>query len=237
MFLERQEEFKNALILQSDWEGGMANVALDLMSAGKEVTKVILNAGDWIYRWKNVPTVKYDAPLELFEDWLRSHIKKSGVDCLILYNQYRPYNAIGWDIAKELNIDCLVLEQGLLRPDFCSIYSRKCNEFGYLAKKWDKVLNGQLSLEGPAQVDSLARVSTPHKIYQFASYYLFSRLVTFVTRKYSYYQDQRTLRFRHHLLSGIRGALRFQGRQRQAAFNSIFSGKWSGKYYFVPLQV
>ena len=33
------------------------------------------------------------------------------------YNQYRPYNQIGWDLAKELDIECIVLELGLLRPD------------------------------------------------------------------------------------------------------------------------
>lgn len=237
MALKQQVQFSNALILQGDWEGGMANLALDLMDAGKAVTKIVLHAGDWVYRWKGVPTVRYDAPFDLFEDWLRNHIKQSKIDCLILYNQYRPYNAIGWDLAKEFGLECVVLEQGLLRPDFCSIYTPRCNEFDYLAKKWDSVLSKQISLSEPKQAASLATMSTPRKISQFALHYTFSRLITLVTRKYKHYRDQRTLKFSYHLAAGIRGALRFQGREKQARYNTIFATKWSGKYYFVPLQV
>ena len=99
---------KNALILQGDWEGGISNVALDMINSGISVTKVILNAAEWIYVRRGVPTVSYDEPLDSFEPWLRKYIANSGTDCVILYNQYRPYNEIGWRIAKELNIQCIV---------------------------------------------------------------------------------------------------------------------------------
>ena len=61
--------FSNALILQGDWEGGLANVALDLMATGKRVTKVVFHAGDWIYKWKKVPTVNFEAGIDSFEAW------------------------------------------------------------------------------------------------------------------------------------------------------------------------
>ncbi|MFT5883443.1 MAG: hypothetical protein ACI9FG_001958, partial [Crocinitomicaceae bacterium] len=50
-------KIKNALIIQSDWEGGLTNFAQDLIKAGTEVTKVLLHAGDWIHKWKGIPTV------------------------------------------------------------------------------------------------------------------------------------------------------------------------------------
>ena len=62
---------------------------------------------------KRSQTVDFDAPIESFETWLRDYIDENAVDCIILYNQYRPYNQIGWDIAKELDIECIVLELGL----------------------------------------------------------------------------------------------------------------------------
>ena len=76
MAFKQPRSFSNALILQADWEGGMANLAMDLKRAGKAVTKVLLHAGDWIYKWKGVQTVSFDAPIEAFEDWLRKHIKQ-----------------------------------------------------------------------------------------------------------------------------------------------------------------
>lgn len=229
--------FSSALILQGDWEGGLSNVALDLMATGKSVTKVVFHAGDWIYKWQKVPTIDFDSPLEAFEGWLRNYIKQNGVDCLILYNQYRPYNQIGWDVAKELDIECLVFELGLLRPDLCSIYSRELNHFSYLASRWDDMLSEKgvpAKAEKPAQ---LATMSTPCKMTQFAIYYTFSRLTAKFARRYRHYKDQRSLSFRHHLMAGIRGALRFQGREKQSRFNKIFAGRWSGKYYMIPLQV
>ena len=230
-------KFSNALILQGDWEGGLANFALDLMDAGKQASKVIFHAGDWIYKWKGVTTVSFDAPIELFEDWLRRHISENKIDCLILYNQYRPYNAIGWKIAKELNLECIVLELGLLRPDFCTIYTRNHNRLDYLAERWHSILAEKKIIQEPEKPDQLSVMSTPCKILQLASYYSFSRFISALTRKYTHYEDQRSLNFFHHLAAGIRGSLRFLRRKNHSRFNSIFSTALSGKYYFIPLQI
>ena len=229
--------FSNALILQGDWEGGLANVALDLMATGKRVTKVVFHAGDWIYKWKKVPTVNFEARIDSFEAWLRDYIDDNAVDCIILYNQYRPYNRIGWDIAQELDIECVVLELGLLRPDYCSIYTRDLNHFEYLAEKWGSVAKNNHAIDEPAELARLGVMSTPCKMTQFAIFYVFSRLVAKFGRRYRHYKDQRSLSFRHHLAAGIRGMLRFQGREKQHRFDRVFSSRWSGKYYVVPLQV
>ena len=234
---QKPKSFNNALILQGDWEGGLSNVALDLMATGKSVTKVVFHAGDWIYKWKKVPTVDFDAKINSFETWLRDYIDENAVDCIILYNQYRPYNQIGWDIAKELDIECIVLELGLLRPDYCSIYTRDLNHFDYIAEKWGSLVSSDDDISGPVEPIRLGVMSTPCKMTQFAIFYLFSRLVAKFGRRYRHYIDQRSLSFRHHLAAGIKGILRFQGREKQHRFDRVFSSRWSGKYYVVPLQV
>lgn len=229
--------FANALILQADWEGGMANLALDLMDAGRAVSKVTLHAGDWIYKWKGVPTVDYDAPIEFFEDWLRNHIKQNGVDCIILYNHYRPYNCIGWSLAKEFGIECIVLELGLLRPDFCTIYSRRRNQFNYLARKWSRLTEEKHDLHAPEPPPQLSTMSTPCKITQFAFYYAFSRFMATFARQYRFYTDQRRLDFWHHLAAGLVSATRFLWRNGERRYNAVFPNEWSGKYYLAPLQI
>jgi capsular polysaccharide export protein len=237
MALKQPRQFSHALILQADWEGGMTNVALDLMWTGKSVAKVMLHAGDWIYKWKGVDVVSFDAPIETFRDWLREYIKHSKIDCLILYNQYRPYNQIGWDLAKELNIECIVFELGLLRPDFCSIYSREIDHFDYLSSRWERILSSGKTIEEPQQPAQIATMSTPRKMEQFALYYSFSRLMAKFARRYTHYQDQRSLSFTHHLAAGIRNMLRFQGRDKQNRYDRTFSTSLSGLYYLAPLQV
>lgn len=237
MYKYRDSKVKDALILQGDWEGGLTYFAQDLIAAGTNVTKVLLHAGDLVYKWKGIPTVKYDAPLEQFESWLRKYISESNTDCLIVYNQYRPYNAISWKVAEELGLECIVLELGLLRPDFCSIYTRDCNQFEYLAGEWDKLVNSKESLDKPKKPPQLARMSTPCKMTQFGLYFLFSRFISTFARQYTHYCDQRTMNVRHHLRACIIGGLRFQGRKKQSCFDEIFATRWSNKYYFVPLQV
>lgn len=237
MALTQPRQFSNALILQADWEGGMANVALDLISTGKSVSKVLLHAGDWIYKWKGVKTVSFDSPIDLFEDWLRNYVESHKIDCLILYNQYRPYNQIGWDLAEKLDIECIVLELGLLRPDFCTIYTRELNHFDYLASRWESVISTGEAAEEPKKPAQLAVMNTPYKVAQFAFYYSFSRFMAKFARKYIHYKDQRSLSFSHHFIAGIRNLLRFQGRDKQNRFSRIFSTLWSGDYYLVPLQV
>ena len=230
-------KIKNALIIQSDWEGGLTNFAQDLIKAGTEVTKVLLHAGDWIHKWKGIPTVKYDAPLAQFETWLRKYISESNIDCLIVYNQYRPYNAVSWKVAEELGLECIVLELGLLRPDFCSIYTRDCNQFEYLAGEWDNLLVSKDTLIEPTKPPQLARMSTPCKMIQFGLYFLFSRFMSTFARQFTHYCDQRSMNVRHHLRACVIGGLRFQGRKKQSYFDKIFATRWSNKYYFVPLQV
>ncbi|MGB2351562.1 MAG: hypothetical protein ACPH9O_08050 [Akkermansiaceae bacterium] len=233
----KSPDFKKALILQGDWEAGLCNAALDLMDTGKQVTKVIFHAGDWIYKLKGVPCIKFDQPIDNFENWLRHRIQAGSIDCVVLYNQYRPYNQIGWDIARDLDIECLVFEQGLLRPDYCTIYSREMDQFNYLSKRWSSLPDDSHARANVIELEPLGRMSTPCKMVQFGLYYSFARFMTVVCRKYRHYVDQRKMNFRHHLMALVRGALRFQGRDKQKRFDQIFANEWSGKYYIAPLQV
>jgi len=232
-----QNKVDNVLILQGDWEGGLANFGVDLIAAGKKVTKVVLHAGDWIYHYKRVPTVSYKGKIDQWESWLRAYIADHDIDTLVIYNQYRPYNVVGWNLAKELKLECLVLELGLIRPDFCSLYSRDCDQFKYLANEWDKLLTSGGTLKPPVKPPQLRRMSTPKKMTQFALFFLLSRLMSIVFRRYPHYVDQRTMGVWHHLKAGFVGMVRFYRRNKEHKFEKDFEGEWSGNYYFVPLQV
>jgi len=227
----------NSLILQADWEGGLSHVAMDLIRNGMRVTKVVLNTADWIYKKRGVPTVSYDKPFENFEKWLREYISQHNVDCIILYNQYRPYNQVGWDVAEELGLECIVFELGLLRPDFCTIYNRDCDHFAYLSKQWELIKRGELTVGKSDDVQQLARMRTMTKMKQFAAFFLFSRVMAICFRQYTHYIDQRGQGIWHHLYCAIVSGLRYQGRVKHDRYDVKFASSWDKKYYFVPLQV
>lgn len=227
----------NVLILQGDWEGGISNVALDLMASGVEVAKVVLNAADWIYKRRGVQTVEYDRPFEEFEDWLNDYVLTHNVDCIVIYNQYRPYNEVGWDLAMKLGIECVVLELGLLRPDFCTIYTRELDHFGYLSREWERVMSGELDLPELESVPKLARVRVMTKMKQFAAFFLFSRVMALFFRRYTHYIDQRGQGFWYHFYALLIAGIRFQGRAGHDRYNIRFRSEWDANFYFVPLQV
>lgn len=226
-----------AIILQGDWEGGISHVALDMIANGIDVTKVILNAADWIYSYRKIPTVAYNKPLDQFETWLRKYVTDNAIDCIIIYNQYRPYNEIGWNIAQELNLECTVLELGLLRPDFCTVYSQDYDHFNFLRAEWGRLERSGVTLEDPEIPVQLAKMKTITKMKQFAAFFLFSRIMAIFLRKYTHYIDQRGQGFFHHLGALVMSGLRYQGRIKQSRYNGIFATELSEKYYFAPLQV
>jgi len=228
---------QKTIILQGDWEGGISNVALDMINNGIDVTKVTLNAADWIYQYKKIPSVSFDRPFDQFENWLRAYIVEHQVDCVLIYNQYRPYNEIGWNLAKELDLKCIVLELGILRPDFCTIYSREYDQFDYLKTEWEKLNASGKKLLKPNLPDHLGMMKTMKKMRRFAAFFLFSRIMATFFRKYTHYIDQRGQGFFHHFKALVMSGLRYQGREKHQRFDAIFSNRWSGKFYFVPLQV
>src|SRR5688572_30159431 len=104
------------LIVQGDWEAGMSRLALDLKDAGHEVGKVFFCAPDFIYKIRGIRTHLFRKPLEDFDLWLRELVSVEGYDTFFLYNHYRPYNQVAWNMAAELDMGCYVFELGLIRP-------------------------------------------------------------------------------------------------------------------------
>ena len=208
-----------------------------MVDNGIKVSKVAFQASDKFYQRVGIPVLKFTEPIDQFERWLRQQIATHKIDCLILYNEFRPYNQIGYTLAAELKIECLVLELGLLRPDYVTIYSREKDLFNYLSSEWEKVLAQPAKIASVPEPNRLKTVRTPSKIRQFAQSYCYSRFMTKALKRYPHYVDQRTMSFRHHFTAGLRGTLRFQGREKQPRFDRVLAGRWSGKYYLVPLQV
>lgn len=227
---------KRALILQADWEGGMCKVARDLINNGVEVTKVVFCAADKLYHLKGIDTVAYNEPLLQFEAWLRNYVSKNGIDTLILYNQFRPYNAIGWDLAEQVDIECLVFELGLLRPDFSTVYSRKTEPFKLFAEEWDGMVNMPLpkeQLEDPIRV---ARSDSAIKLIKMGFWVLITRFLM-LFGVYRLFIDQRKLGIRHHLIALFRSIYRYYRRAYQKEMKNEYWEEKKGSYFIAPLQV
>ena len=225
---------RRILIVQGDWEGGMSLLALDLKDAGHHVGKVFFCAPDLIYRFRGIPTHVFREPIEEFEAWLRALVKSEGYDTFFLYNHYRPYNQIAWNLAAEYQLGCHVFELGLIRPNCVMVFSREHVPISAIPKAWNALLAGGAPPKQAEMPPELCQVSTPAKLLSFCANYLFSRITSPL---FPNFVDQRDMNFWSHLKHGLIHMWRFIERGRDSEFDPVFAGELSGKYYAVPLQV
>lgn len=225
---------RRILIVQGDWEGGMSLLALDLKDAGHHVGKVFFCAPDLIYRFRGIPTHVFREPIEEFEAWLRALVKSEGYDTFFLYNHYRPYNQIAWNLAAEYQLGCHVFELGLIRPNCVMVFSREQVPISAIPKAWNTLLAGGAPPKQAEMPPELCQVSTPAKLLSFCANYLFSRITSPL---FPNFVDQRDMNFWSHLKHGLIHMWRFIERGRDSEFDPVFAGELSGKYYAVPLQV
>jgi capsular polysaccharide export protein len=230
----RGKKTRKILIVQGDWEAGMSLLALDLKDAGHEVAKVFFCAPDIIYKIRGIQTHLFRMPLAEFADWLRNLVREEHYDTFFLYNHHRPYNEIAWNLANEWDLECFVFELGLIRPNCVTVFSRKSPPLQTLSKTWKKLLRGGPRPEHVTTPPELCRVSTPAKLISFCANFLFSRITS---PWFPNFVDQREMKLWGHFKHGVIHLWRFIERSRDSEFDALFSGKLSGRYYAVPLQV
>lgn len=225
---------RKVLIVQGDWEAGMSLLALDLKDAGHEVGKVFFCAPDVIYKLKGVRTHMFRKPLAEFDVWLRELVRTEGYDTFFLYNHYRPYNQVAWNMAEELDMGCYVFELGLIRPNCVTVFSRQTMPLTTLASAWEKLLAGGPSPKPVETPPELCKVSTPAKLVSFCTNFLLSRITSPL---FPNFVDQREMKLWCHFKHGVIHLWRFIERSRDCEYDPLFAGEMSGTYYAVPLQV
>lgn len=225
---------RKILIVQGDWEAGMSLLALDLQDQGHELGKVFLCAADLAYISRGIQTHLFVRPLAEFDVWLRELVKREKYDTLFLYNHYRPYNQVAWDLANEIGLGCYVFEMGLIRPHCVTVFSRTSQPLPTLAKAWEEVLAGKPQPQPLAAPPALRQVSMAAKLLSISVNFLFSRLTS---PFFPHFVDQQEMRLWSHFKHGVIYLWRFFTRARDGELDSVFSGTLSGKYYAVPLQV
>lgn len=225
---------RRILIVQGDWEAGMSRLALDLADAGHQVAKVAFCAPDAIYRLRGIRTHVFREPIAQFDGWLRELVRSEGFDTFFLYNHYRPYNQIAWNLANEQGLECQVFELGLIRPNCVMVFSNRNIPIQAVPEAWRRILDGGPAPRRAETPPELCQVSTPVKLFLFCANFLFSRITLPL---FPNFVDQRRMNLWHHFKHGMIHLWRFIERDRDHEFDGLFAGEWSGNYYAVPLQV
>lgn len=225
---------RRILLVQTDWEMGLASFANDLEDSGHEVYKIVLNASDYFYKLKKIKTLTYRSTLENFEVWLESVIDEKEIDTLIVYNPYRPFNKVACTVAGKKGLGLVQFDQGLLRPLHVSVFYGADFPFQEIQDLWEnEELRGDW--QAPTVPHPELSVSTARKNFFFALSVLFALIFSF---RFPHYKDQQKMSLRKHLLAVLLNGYRFLLRSGEAfKYVPKLVGPWSGKFFLVPLQL
>ena len=113
-------EKRHALFLQG--LGGLYfyRLAQILSGLGVQTSKIHLCLGDQLF-WRGKNSVSYREPFANWKDYLQKYILDNGVTDIVLFSDSRPYHAVAAALAKTMNVNVFVFENGYLRPDWITM--------------------------------------------------------------------------------------------------------------------
>jgi capsule polysaccharide modification protein KpsS len=222
---------KRVLLLQGPVGPFFRRFARDLTEHGAIVTRVTLNAADRMY-YLGAPVVAFRGRPEQWPAFLEQLLRDRAIDVVFLFGDGRPYHRRACGVARELGIAVYVFEEGYLRPDHITLEAEG--------------VNGRSTMpRDPARYrDAGANAAEPTKpvgntFPRFAVYSgLYAIAYTFFAWRYPHYQHHRDVNaFRQALLWSRAGWRKLVYRRRERDLLALCEGRWSGRYFLLPLQV
>ena len=224
---------RDVLLLQGPVGPFFRRLADDLRARGARVTKVNFNAGDGVY-YRGPGVVRFRRSLDEWPEFLRELLVERKIDGIFLFGDCRPIHKDAVKVAGDLGVAVWVFEEGYLRPDYITVERGGVNGNSSLSKDPDfyrSACQGLPDLPNPAPVGQVIFVGGGYAA-------LHSIAVTFLWWRYPRYHHHRNVNIILQVPLWARGFLRkFWYGLREKSLIDKFSAEWSGKYFFVPLQV
>ncbi|WP_448588124.1 capsular polysaccharide export protein, LipB/KpsS family [Thermocrinis sp.] len=199
--------------------------AKDLREHGAEVYKINFSGGDLLYYPFGV--VNYRKKPEEFGDFLKDFVQKNAIDVVIVFNDCKEVHRIAKDVLKG-KVEFWVMEWGYIRPNFFTFEKGGINGYSRLPK--DVEFYRKLDVK-PIKVKEIGS-SQLHfyilSIFFFLAYILLRPF--FPSSRFSY---KNIVGVVPYFIKTVFLQVYYRLREDPGKFFKRFSGK----YYFVPLQV
>lgn len=123
---------KNVLMLQGPIGPFFYRFSKKLQSAGANVYKINFNGGDFIFY--PFGSVNFNGKMDDFYILLKDFCISNHIDAIMVFNDCRPVHSIAKNVAKELNINLGVFEEGYIRPDYITFENEGVNGHSQIPK-------------------------------------------------------------------------------------------------------
>ena len=218
---------KRVMLLQGPVGPFFNRLARDLTAVGAQVHKINFNAGDWLFYPSGIA---YRGTMEAWPSWLADRLRTLNIDVVLLFGDCRPIHRAAHRVATRLGIEIGVFEEGYFRPDYVTLERDGVNANSGLPKTPDAY---RAKAPKPAP-----RMAVQKAYWRMVFYgFLYFTIGGFGNLLFPHYRHHRPLLIRE-MFPWLRSPLRKQWyRWKERGIEARLAGEWSGRFFFVPLQV
>ena len=226
---------RRALLLQGPAGPFMRRFAEELADAGVAVWKVNLHAGDRLFFPSDTPFAQvreFRGPRAEWSGFVSELIADEGIDGLFLFGDCRPLHRVAIAEAEARGAKVFAFEEGYLRPDWITLERHGVNGHSRMPRDPQAFLDA--ALPDPEEPLSVGRS------FGLSAWYSALNALAFTHKNgdFAFYEHHRSLNAWRYAGWYARNIVRknwFAWTERDVL--AELTGRWSGRFYFVPLQV
>lgn len=161
---------RSVLLLQGPLGPFFDRLSVWMRSLGIQVNRVVFQGGDELDCQALTP-IRFAQPITQWPYFLRQKLKELGVDHIVLFGQSRDYHALAREVASQVGVKVVVMEEGYFRPGFATMELDGVNGYSTTLQRfnWEPGFTdgGAVSLP-PALAKDIQPDVTPHHFQKMA---------------------------------------------------------------------
>jgi capsular polysaccharide export protein len=226
---------KNILLLQGPMGSYFNTLNIRFINEGAKVFRIGFNAGDEYFSKKDSYTGYKDTPRN-WPIYVNEYFQKNKIDKLFVFGDCRFYQKNAIEIARKLDIEVYVFEEGYIRPNFITLEKYGVN--GYSPQAKDRAFYDNLVFDDNFVKEVKSAIKFKPTFVKLAReaiiYYWLVNLFYF---RYPHYIHHRNISLWDEFQAGCKNIFRkYKYKISEKGLNEKFGSELSKKYYFVPLQ-
>lgn len=221
---------KNILFLQGPMGNFFKKLDKAFIKKGATTYKIGFNAGDSFFS-NHFNYIAYKDTKENYSSFIKNFLINKKINKIFLFGDCRFYQSLSIQVARTLEIEVFVFEEGYIRPNYITMEKYGVNDFSHISRDADFYKKIELSgVEKPKD----AKHNQTLMVLSAMTYYLVANIFHY---RYPYYIHHRDFSAIKEFFYGIRSVVRkiiyiF----KEKKYLKIIKNELANNYFFVPLQ-
>lgn len=220
----------NILMLQGPMGTFFQKVESALTSKGAITYKICFNAGDYFFTSKP-NRFAYTGDQDQWNQYVKNFLTTNNIEKILLFGNCRFYHKEAIHVAKEMEIEVFVFEEGYIRPNYITLERNGVNGDSTIPRDPQFFIPLDIT---PSSKPQPVHINHLKMGLSSGLYYLLNVVFRSQFPHYQHHRDPSVLK---ELGYALRNLIRKPiYRIVEKNYNSLFAGELKKLYYFVPLQ-